>query len=67
MTYVNDTIKDINGDSLNDSVVNWDGVTGCCLKGFKSSPLQTKFCAAKPAHRQSVKRHLSSPNHPISN
>jgi len=34
MTYVNDTIRDINGDGLNDFVVNWYGATGCCLKAF---------------------------------
>lgn len=34
MTYVNDTIKDINGDGLNDFVVNWYGNNGCCLKAF---------------------------------
>lgn len=34
MTYVNDTIQDINGDRLNDFVVNWYGSAGCCLKGF---------------------------------
>ena len=34
MTYVNDTIRDINGDGLNDFVVDWYGSTGCCLKAF---------------------------------
>ena len=34
MTYVNDTIRDINGDGLKDFVVNWYGSNGCCLKGF---------------------------------
>lgn len=34
MTYVNDTIKDVNGDGLNDFVVNWYGSSGCCLKAF---------------------------------
>ncbi|HEY0978680.1 MAG TPA: hypothetical protein VGE21_14510 [Flavobacteriales bacterium] len=34
MTYVNDTIRDINGDGLADLVVNWYAVTGCCLKAF---------------------------------
>lgn len=34
MEYMNDTIRDINGDGLNDFVVNWYGSTGCCLKGF---------------------------------
>lgn len=36
MTYVNDTIRDINGDGLNDFVVNWYGSSGCCLKGFSN-------------------------------
>lgn len=34
MTYVNDTIRDINGDGLNDFLVNWYGASGCCLKAF---------------------------------
>lgn len=34
MTYVNDTIKDINGDGLKDFVLNWYGSNGCCLKAF---------------------------------
>ena len=36
MTYINDTIRDINGDELNDFVVNWYGSTGCCLKAFSN-------------------------------
>lgn len=36
MTYVNDTIKDINGDGLVDFVVNWYGSSGCCLKAFSN-------------------------------
>lgn len=36
MTYVNDTIQDINGDGLNDFVVNWYGANGCCLKAFSN-------------------------------
>ncbi len=36
LTYVNDTIRDINGDDLNDFVVNWYGATGCCLKAFSN-------------------------------
>lgn len=36
MTYVNDTIRDINGDGLNDFVVNWYGANGCCLKAFSN-------------------------------
>jgi urease beta subunit len=36
MTYVNDTIQDINGDGLNDFVVSWYGSSGCCLKAFSN-------------------------------
>lgn len=36
MTYVNDTIRDINGDGLSDFIVNWYGSTGCCLKAFSN-------------------------------
>ncbi|MCX2574647.1 XAC2610-related protein [Pedobacter sandarakinus] len=36
MTYLNDTIQDINGDGRNDFVVNWYGSTGCCLKAFSN-------------------------------
>jgi hypothetical protein len=36
MTYVNDTIRDINGDGLNDFIVNWYGASGCCLKAFSN-------------------------------
>ena len=36
MTYVNDTIQDINGDGLKDFVVNWYGSSGCCLKAFSN-------------------------------
>lgn len=36
LTYVNDTIRDINGDGLKDFVVNWYGATGCCLKAFSN-------------------------------
>jgi hypothetical protein len=36
MTYVNDTIRDINGDGLKDFVVNWYGSSGCCLKAFSN-------------------------------
>ena len=36
LTYVNDTIRDINGDGLNDFVVNWYGASGCCLKAFSN-------------------------------
>jgi hypothetical protein len=34
LTYVSDTIRDINGDGLKDFVVNWYGSNGCCLKAF---------------------------------
>lgn len=34
MTYVSDSIADINGDSYKDFIVNWYGSTGCCLKAF---------------------------------
>lgn len=36
MTYVKDTIQDINGDRRNDFVVDWYGAAGCCLKGFSN-------------------------------
>jgi len=36
MTYVNDTIRDINGDGQKDFVVNWYGSNGCCLKAFSN-------------------------------
>lgn len=36
MTYVNDTIRDINGDGVNDFVVNWYAASGCCLKAFSN-------------------------------
>jgi len=34
LTYVGDTIRDINGDGLKDFVVNGYGSNGCCLKAF---------------------------------
>jgi hypothetical protein len=40
MTYVNDTIRDINGEGLKDFVVNWYGSSGCCLKAFSNIYLQ---------------------------
>lgn len=36
LTYVSDTIRDINGDGLSDFVVNWYGSSGCCLKAFSN-------------------------------
>lgn len=42
MTYVNDTISDINGDGLDDFVINWYGATGCCLKAFSNIYLLRK-------------------------
>jgi len=36
MEYVNDTIRDVNGDGMNDFIVNWYGVNGCCLKAFSN-------------------------------
>lgn len=40
LTYVNDTVRDINGDGLLDFVVNWYGSNGCCLKAFSNVYLQ---------------------------
>lgn len=36
MEYMNDTVRDINGDGFNDFVVNWYGSNGCCLKAFSN-------------------------------
>jgi hypothetical protein len=36
LEYINDTTQDINGDGLNDLVVNWYGSSGCCLKAFSN-------------------------------
>jgi hypothetical protein len=36
MTYVSDTLRDINGDKLKDFVLNWYGTNGCCLKAFSN-------------------------------
>jgi hypothetical protein len=36
LTYENDEIKDVNGDGLDDFVVNWYGASGCCLKAFSN-------------------------------
>lgn len=36
MTYVSDSIADINGDRHKDFIVNWYASTGCCLKAFSS-------------------------------
>ena len=33
-TYTNDTLQDVNGDGLNDLIVNGYGSNGCCLKAF---------------------------------
>jgi hypothetical protein len=40
MTYVGDTIQDINGDGKRDFLVNWYGASGCCLKNFIDAYLQ---------------------------
>lgn len=40
LTYVNDTVQDINGDGLRDLVVSWYGANGCCLKAFSNVYLQ---------------------------
>jgi hypothetical protein len=40
LEYTGDTIRDINGDSLKDFVVNWYGSSGCCLKAFSNVYLQ---------------------------
>lgn len=42
LTYMNDTIRDINGDGLKDFVVNWYGANGCCLKAFSNIYLLRK-------------------------
>lgn len=34
LSYTDDRISDINGDGLNDFIVNWYGESGCCLKAF---------------------------------
>ncbi|QHI37657.1 hypothetical protein IMCC3317_30380 [Kordia antarctica] len=34
ITYISDTIQDINGDNLKDFVINGYGSSGCCLKAF---------------------------------
>lgn len=34
LTYVNDTIQDVNGDGQKEFLVNWYGNNGCCLKNF---------------------------------
>jgi hypothetical protein len=40
MTYVGDTIQDVNGDGRKDFLVNWYGSSGCCLKNFIDVYLQ---------------------------
>lgn len=32
MVYIGDTIKDVNGDKLNDFLFNWYGSSGCCAR-----------------------------------
>jgi hypothetical protein len=34
MAYLNDTLQDVNGDGLNDLVLNGYALSGCCLKAF---------------------------------
>lgn len=34
ITYTNDTLQDVNGDGLQDLIVNGYGSNGCCLKAF---------------------------------
>lgn len=34
LTHVTDSIADVNGDGLQDLMVNWYGSSGCCLKNF---------------------------------
>ena len=34
ITYINDTIKDVNGDGYKDLVINGYGSSGCCLKAY---------------------------------
>jgi len=34
MTYVKDTVLDVNGDNREDYLINWYGSSGCCLKNF---------------------------------
>ncbi|WP_298509695.1 hypothetical protein [uncultured Kordia sp.] len=36
ITYISDTIQDINGDQRNDFVINGYGSSGCCLKAFSN-------------------------------
>lgn len=36
MTYINDTIRDINGDGINDFVVHWYPSSGCCRQDVYS-------------------------------
>lgn len=40
MTYVKDSIQDINGDGKKDFLINWYGASGCCLKNFIDVYLQ---------------------------
>lgn len=34
LEHIKDTIQDVNGDGIKDFLVNWYGITGCCLKNF---------------------------------
>lgn len=34
ITYVSDTIQDVNGDGYKDFLIDWYGSSGCCLKNF---------------------------------
>lgn len=36
MTYISDTLKDINGDGYKDFLLNGYGSSGCCLKAFSN-------------------------------
>lgn len=41
MTYINDTIKDVNGDKIPDFVIDWWPGSGCCPKAFNTIYLKT--------------------------
>lgn len=40
MEYINDSIRDVNGDGRKDFIVNWYGTNGCCLKAYSVVYLQ---------------------------